>query len=214
MSTVLQRHIEDVYRGTKTGVLALSDPRGKLVPMTKAVLDSADDIARLVAWRNGQMRWFFTQFVATAAGTRQWLDAEVFGKPRRLFYWLEWDGHKLGQVGWKTEAASVAELDQFIRGEPGGPPDLMFLAEESLLEFLLDTCACERVIAKVLVGNLPALELHRAMAFQMTRRIPMKSVVIDGGRRLEPVSDEADMDTYAIELAIEKSDYRRAARHA
>jgi RimJ/RimL family protein N-acetyltransferase len=190
----------------------LSDSRGRLVPITRAALDADEDIARLVDWRNRQMRWFLTQFVATAAATRRWLEADVLGKRGRLLYWVEWDGRKVGQVGWKSESDGVAELDQFIRGEAGGPADLMFMAEEALLHFLFASAGCKRVLAKVLAGNLPALELHRAMAFRISRRIPMKAVAIEGGRRLEPADDDAD--TYALELVLESDEYRREARHA
>ena len=69
------------------------------------------------------------------------------------------------------------------------------------------TAGCKCVLAKVLAGNLPALELHRAMSFEARRRAPMKKVAIEGGLRLEP-TDEAT-DTYVIELVLEREQYMK-----
>lgn len=212
MTSALQQRIDSIHGGSDPGVLVLSDPRGRLVPIIRSSLDIADDMARLADWRNRHMKWFFTQFVATAAATRGWLEAEVLGKRGRLLYWIEWDGRKIGQVGWKSDAEGVAELDQFIRGESAGPAGLMFMAEEALLDFLFATAECKRIVARVLAGNVPALELHRAMAFHISRQIPMRAVVVDGGRRFEPVSEHGD--TYAIELVLECDQYKKATGYA
>jgi len=207
MTSDLHQRIDRIQRGSDAGVLILSNPRGRLVPITRASLDNRDHVERMAAWRNKHMKWFFTQSVVTPATTRQWLQSDVLGKAVRLLYWVEWDGRLLGQVGWKIDSEGVAELDHFIRGESGGPANLMFMAEEALLDYLCQTAGCTRVLAKVLAGNLPALELHRAMAFEVQRQIPMKTVAIESGRRLEPTDDDAD--TYAIELVLESEQYRK-----
>jgi len=207
MTSDLRQRIDRIHRGLDTGVLSLSNPRGRLVPITRSALANRDDLERMTAWRNKYMKWFFTQFFATPAATEQWL-SEVLDKSTRLLYWVEWDKRRLGQVGWKIECDGVAELDQFIRGEPGGPANLMFMAEEALLDFLFRTAGCMHVIAKVLAGNLPALELHRSMAFEARRNIPMKAVSSDRGRRFEPTNEAGD--TYAIELVLQAEKYKRA----
>jgi hypothetical protein len=88
----------------------------------------------------------------------------------------------------------------------------MFMAEEALLEYLCLTAGCKRVLAKVLAGNLPALELHRAMSFETRRRIPMKMVAIEGGLRVEPTDQSTD--TYVIELVLEREQYMKGEMHA
>ena len=88
MTADLRQRIDRIHRGLDTGVLSLSNPRGRLVPITRSALANRDDLERMTAWRNKYMKWFFTQFFATPAATEQWL-SEVLDKSTRLLYWVE-----------------------------------------------------------------------------------------------------------------------------
>src|SRR6266480_5053872 len=106
MTADLRQRIDRILQGLDTGVLSLSNPRGRLAPITRSALANCDDLERITAWRNRHMKWFFTQFVATPAATEQWL-SEVLDKSARLLYWVEWDKQRLGEVGWKVESDGV-----------------------------------------------------------------------------------------------------------
>ena len=83
MTATLHQRVASILRGSDSGILALSNPRGRLVPQTRASLDKPDELERMTAWRNKHMKWFFTQFVATPDGTRRWLESEALpARPR------------------------------------------------------------------------------------------------------------------------------------
>ena len=92
--TDLRDHVHAVFAGR---VDSLPD----VGPDARARIVTLDDATRLTAWRNEHRAWFFTQFVATSARTRAWLEREVIGRPDRVLFVLahDTDGLPFGHLG-------------------------------------------------------------------------------------------------------------------
>lgn len=132
---------------------------------------SADDVeiaGLLTRWREKYMRYFMTQFDATIERTLVWLKKVVLpAKDRMLFIILDDKGRAIGNIGVCNISEEYAEIDNLIRGESGGLPQLIYFAEIALLSWLFNELRIPKVGLHVFSNNVLTINLHRMVGFSL-----------------------------------------------
>lgn len=158
---------------------------GKLEPLTLGHVDSDELVDSMTRWRNRASRFFMTQFEATPERTRAWLSDTILIDQSRLLCLIHSSQKVIGHYGFKNLTADSAELDNLVRGEPGGHPKLIYHAEIGLIRWLFSSFAISRIYAHVLADNNAVLDLHRSIGFVNEALIPLTRIESSGLVTLE-----------------------------
>ncbi len=150
---------------------------GRLSPVTRSLVDDEALIEKFTQWRNKARNHFLTQFTATTDRTKNWLQEVILKDPTRLMLIIHSREEAIGHYGFKGLSTDSVELDNLIRGEKGGHPQLIFYAERALLSWLFETFHVKKIYAYVLSHNFIALQLHQALGFRVTELIPLEKVL-------------------------------------
>ncbi|MBW3096486.1 GNAT family N-acetyltransferase [Pseudohoeflea coraliihabitans] len=143
-------------------------PAGMLVPIGAWALKDPGLIDDFTAWRRAFRRFFLTRFTETPEHTLAYLkNVAIAEEDRILFALTTLEGRVIGHLGLCNISAECGELDNFIRGVSGGPPNLMFLAERQLLRWAFFDLGLERILAQVLSFNFLAHGLHAPLGFEV-----------------------------------------------
>lgn len=168
---------EPVLRGNHRLHLEVHDRHGQLighvVPLTPATLDD-ETVAQLTRWRNLAKHAFLTQFEATPERTRRWLETTVFPDSARLMFLIHSLDRRVGQVGLRDLTDDTVQLDNTLRGERGGAPDLMLMAHVSVMEWAFAQFSLRSIYCHVFEDNAPILRLLDALGLQVVARIPLE----------------------------------------
>jgi hypothetical protein len=136
---------------------------GLLKPLDRRLVNDDEIVNSLTAWRRRFKRFFFTQFEATDERTRSWLHSVVLQDDTRiLFLIVDATGKLVGNLGACSITSDSAELDNFIRGERGGDPQLMLLSGLSLIGWLYGILNIEKISGRVLASNFRTLSVYEA----------------------------------------------------
>jgi len=194
----LARRIAELKTGGGAGFPRELAIRGKAVGTMRSVgsADLHDDrlITQLKQWRNQHSLSFFTQFEATAEGTRQWLADILDCADRVLFLVCDASGGAVGQCGARNIAPDTAACDAILRGEERGHPFLMTLAERALMEWLFNTLDVRHLHTQVFADNFAAIRLFRSLGMTVTRMDWFKRIAEGKGARYVPVGGETSSD--------------------
>jgi len=185
-------------------------PLGFLCPMAPSMLSDWNMIEKLTIWRNRARRYFMTQFHATPERTREWLDKEVLGDFHRLLLLVSTMDHWVGHIGFKDLSDQAVELDNFIRGEMGGHPRLIYFSEVALLRWLFQTFPIQTVWAYLLADNFITRNLHQSVGFRLTQRIPLfrrmvgEEIHLQMGRPGDPSPE----GLYSQKMELNRSEFK------
>jgi hypothetical protein len=146
---------------------------GYLAPITQSTVADSQIIEKLVVWRNQARKYFMTQFSATYARTKAWLENTVLRENNRLLFLIHSPTLLIGHLGFKGLTTRSAELDNLIRGEKGGHPQIIYHAEWALVNWLYGNFSIDEICAHVLADNFITLRLHQSIGFRPTQRIPV-----------------------------------------
>ena len=160
-------------------------PIGHLWPITKAAGSNSELIQRLTDWRNRARTHFFTQFTATYERTRSWLKDIVLPDDHRLLFVINSDSKPLGHIGFRDLHDRTVELDNLIRGEIGGHPQLIYHSEVALIHWMFQNLEIDSVCAWVLAHNTVVSSLHKRVGFEPVERVPLLKVQQEGTLRFE-----------------------------
>ena len=139
---------------------------GYLKPIDKKLIRDKTVISCLTRWRQMAMPYFFTQFKATDERTKKWLNSNVINDDQRvLFIITDARNNLIGNIGICSISAKSVELDNLIRGENGGYPNLIFFSEVSLLNWAFETLKVDEIYLHVFSKNLIAIRLHGLSGF-------------------------------------------------
>jgi len=182
---------------------------GRLAPITLSVLDNAEIIWRLTKWRNQASRYFLTQFNATTERTKRWLEEVVLKDHSRLMFLIYSPTKLIGQYGFKGLAVDSVEIDNLIRGEIGGHPELIYYAEIALIKWLFATFRIKRIYGFVLADNFIVLHLHQSVGFRHTDLIPLQKREFQGEIHLEMGNpgDTSSDGLYSQKLELVPTDF-------
>jgi hypothetical protein len=147
---------------------------GFLVNLASDDVENLELMTAISSWRNKSKKFFLSQFEATPARTRSWLEHDVIpATDRQIFLVYTNEELLIGHIGYKSLRDGSAELDNFVRGEPGGDPRLIYFAERTLLEWLHKERGVMHFEARVQSHNFLALQLHQSLGFRVKLRLPL-----------------------------------------
>ena len=186
--------------GTPVGTLRLIDK----------VRSSAPDLAvNLAKWRNASMRFFLSQFVATEERTKEWLNNVVIPSANRLLFELLDDtGRAVGHAGLCNLSMHACELDNFIRGEKGGDPNLFLAAERAMLRWAFCDLGVDLVTLGIFSNNWIPISNHISIGFAVTEKRSISRVEKDG--RVEHLlgSQQGQPTKYSyLTMSLSKKDF-------
>ncbi len=151
----------------------------RLIDISRA--QSPELVSALTRWRNASMRFFLSQFTATEERTRQWLSHVVLPSDNRLlFELLDENGRPIGHAGVCNLTEREAELDNFIRGEPGGDAGLFVAAEVAMLKWLFGELKLEAVGLHVFSNNWIPINNHLDLGFVISGKQALSKVALCG----------------------------------
>jgi hypothetical protein len=182
---------------------------GHLFPLTISALKDEELIQQMTRWRNFARQFFLTQFIATPERTKYWLESVVFQDNSRLLFLIYSQTKCIGQYGFKNLNGGSAEIDNLIRGEIGGHPQLIYFAELALLQWMFNFFSLEKVFGYVLSDNPLVLDLHRSVGFNKVAVVPLQRVELGDEVHLlmgSPGKASAD-GKYCQQIEITKSKF-------
>jgi len=186
--------------------LSLRDDSGKIIcelwPINRS-FDVTDEIVELlVKWRNKSMKYFKTQFNASPDTTKQWLQNNIAQNNRVLFL-IFIEGKPVGHYGLSNILEDSAELDNAIRGERDGAPDLFIEIEKYLIKFCFEQLKLRSLSAKVFSNNFLALAMHQKFGFEVAATYPLRLVETEGKKEFIECEDQESNVSFAyIELKL------------
>lgn len=141
---------------------------GFLQPITFSLASQESIQLSLTKWRKMFMKYFLTQFEPSVERTACWLkDYVVPSNDRILFLICDNDGRPVGNFGVCNIRLNSAELDNLIRGEKGGHPELIYFAEVALLKWLYTQFDLADVSLHVFSNNARTISLHERAGFRI-----------------------------------------------
>tara|TARA_R100001143_G_C3360967_1_gene135593 strand:+ start:14921 stop:15604 length:684 start_codon:yes stop_codon:yes gene_type:complete len=174
----------------------------ELYPFNSELIPKIDEISRnLTDWRNKSMRYFFTGFKATPERTMAWLKSSVLQSNSKILYLIYVNKKTVGHFGLANVSQTRAELDNAIRGEKGGHPDLFKYIEYVLLDIAFNHLRVQKVEGKLFSNNLLAMMLHKQFGFIVSDRSKLKRVE-DGEEWHYTSCEEAESNTNFDQLII------------
>lgn len=152
---------------------------GHLWPITKAAASNRELIQKLTDWRNRARIHFFSQFTATYERTHSWLKNVLLPDEGRLLFMINSNGKSVGHLGFRDLHDHTVELDNLIRGEIGGHPQLIYHAEVALINWMFQNLGIDLINAWVLAHNAVVSSLHKRVGFEPAERVPLLKVQED-----------------------------------
>ena len=146
-------------------------PCGYLRPVTMDYCESIPNCAELLAkWRNENPTLSAEPFLATAEGTRKWLDELILGRDDRiLFLIIASDGTKVGHIGFSSFSYDerCCEVDAVVRGEKNLYPGMMTFALRSLLAWGIRDLKLLTIRLRVFSDNGRAIRFYERNGFSI-----------------------------------------------
>lgn len=142
---------------------------GFFVPITnKLINDNENVVFLLTKWRKMFKKFFLTQFNPSPERTKKWLKQIVLPSPDRvLFLICTEDAKPIGNFGICNITQDSFELDNLIRGEKGGDPQLIYHSEISLLKWAFVNFDSSRSVLHVFSNNSKTIALHERVGFEV-----------------------------------------------
>lgn len=176
-----KEYILRIIEGKESLVIPICDDNGveigSMRPITRMQLQDNHIIEKMTDWRNQYKTFFLSQFNATPARTKQWLEKVVLSNPSQLLFLIYYGEILMGQYGFKELDGDSAFLDNLLRGERGGHPLLMKYAVSALVEWLFDVMQVNMVYGYTFANNAMALKLNRDVGFSCTEKFPLQKQV-------------------------------------
>ena len=184
---------------------------GYLVPVGRWVLEDHDVIKCICDWRQRAMQNYLTQFISTVERTATYLRDLAIGEPGRLLFMIYTDEDQLiGHVGVQNVDGRSAELDNLMRGERGGHPQLIQFSERAILKWCFKTLNLSSIYLRVLSYNFLAIELHSYFGFEIAKEQALFRSETSGIVTHSPVaSSDSNVDYTYTHMVLDKDMFVR-----
>ena len=187
--------------------IATLDPITDLQCLDTGVLD------KIVDWRNRFRTAFKTQFTATKADTREWLQRDVIASPSRVLFLVMVEDTFVGHVGLTNITDETAELDNILRGERIGHPNCFVFALRTLMNFAFNQLAVDRIESKVFSDNARAVRLYKKLKMIELSTSPLVKHEQDGRIIYEECrAEDANVTFRYATLTISRHEFSEATR--
>lgn len=142
---------------------------GSLKPIDSRIASDHVIIDKLTKWRKMFKKFFLTQFTPTPERTKSWLQTVVLPSDNRVLFLVCTDKDEIvGNFGVCDLSENRAELDNLIRGEKGGHPQLIYFAELAILRWLFRELGVKALTLHVFSNNYKTISLHESVGFCTT----------------------------------------------
>jgi hypothetical protein len=176
---------------------------GAIVPIDHSMANDLIVLKQLTNWRKNNATNFFTQFLPTIDRTRLWLRDVVLPDPTKILFLVEdTDGRRVGQFGLCGITTEDAELDNAIRGESGGHPQLFYFVELTIIRFCFEYLGVKRVVGNLFSNNIIALLLHKKIGFTVEKTLFLQKTVDQDGVQFHTVENIEQSNTKIWQLYI------------
>lgn len=175
---------------------------GKLIPIGLWIEHSSPVIESIARWRAREMRNFMVQFESSFEKSKNYLVNKASKEnDRLLFLILDDSGNLIGHIGISNITVESAELDNMMRGNPGGPKNLMELAEKAVIDFLFTKLNVKSIHLRVLSFNFLAISIHQRLGFVESKREYLRKKTVGDDVHHEPTTREfADVSFTSITM--------------
>ncbi len=183
---------------------------GHLSPITVSSAEDPDVIEALTRWRDRYKAFFQSQFKPTLAGTQSWLKNVVLKNDSRLLFLIYANsGVRVGNFGICHLTSTQAELDNLLRGEKGGDPDLIYHAEICMIHWIYETLCVGHIFLLIFENNILTIMLHRSIGFKEIRSHPLYRVEKGEELNYTTIYEEGatPIKRKMLEMAIDKKKY-------
>ena len=213
MSSQAHERIKLIKDGTVAGTVPIENDLGEVIGELRAItvsdLQDTELLDSLASWRDRFMKFFLTQFESTRDRTHGYLRDIVLAKPDRILFTLHDDsGNRIGNLGLCDVTPESAELDNFLRGEPGGGARLFFFAELALMRWAIRELGVTRFSVKILTFNWLSLDLHQQVGFKIARQIALEKLEQNGVTSHRFLTDETgNVDYRCVEMTLSAEEF-------
>jgi len=139
---------------------------GRFLPFNEERVQDPILHEKLTLWRNRFSVFFFSREKTTPEKTAWYLTELALKDPGRILFLLTLpDGRPVGTEGLRHVEEESCELDNLVRGEMGGHPQLVWHAQRRLLDWALNELGIKRIRCHITKGNVLARRLHESMGF-------------------------------------------------
>ena len=180
-----QNLLNDIISGQTSLNLKISDENGltvgEMVPLNKNHLNDPEMIQLLTDWRNRNMEYFLSQFVATPERTHIWMRDVLFKKGDQLLFLIRANEKLVGHFGFKNLTTNHVLLDNAMRGSRDGHPKLFTFAGKVLVDWLIRMFSIERIDAYVMVENVASIMMSKQIGFKDWHKYPLIKEVTKSG---------------------------------
>jgi RimJ/RimL family protein N-acetyltransferase len=176
----------------------------------KHLASDQEIVGQMTRWRKANANRFFTQFVPTVERTSAWLTDVILADMSRIMFIVEGkDGDRLGQFGLCGINSEEAQLDNGIRGEPGGHPHLFYFVELAVICFCFERLGIQRIFGRMFSNNIMAILLHKKVGFTVEMIQPLRKSDSVDLVTYDPVSDPLLVNTTIklVTLALNKETF-------
>lgn len=202
--TQLIKKLKGIDRGDFEFSFPVLDDTGTIIGAIRVVNENiASDpevIRQMTRWREANAEKFFTQFSPTCERTSAWLKNVVLPDMSRILFLVEGMGRqRLGQFGLCGINSDEAQLDNGIRGEAGGHPQLFHHVEVAVIHFCFELLGVTRVFGKMFSNNTMAILLHRIVGLSVENTQPLQ-ILSTPGETCYEVATSPDLVNTKIQL--------------
>lgn len=211
----LVEHVKNPKEETNPNFLPICNDSGHnvgyLKPITTEVITSSDIVALLTKWRSMFKKFFLTQFNPSEERTQKWLEEVVIpSKDRILFIICTDNGKPIGNFGLCNINPNSFELDNLIRGEKGGEPQLIYYAEISLLRWAFLKFNAENAVLHVFSNNSKTIALHQRVGFEVIKQLYLRKEVSSENSIIYQITEntsDRNVDFTYLEMSMSKNDF-------
>jgi hypothetical protein len=182
---------------------------GRLRPIDIVLSKNPEVIDKLTKWRRMFTRYFLTQFQPSIERTADWLNKVVIPSDDRLLFLIcDMDDRIIGNFGICNLRNSDAELDNLIRGERGGDPNLILFAEIALLKWLYFSVHIESALLHVFSNNGMTISLHSSVGFLETKRYDLRKIQVGDEIKYSIGTEGKIADFQYIEMRLSREEFQ------
>ena len=182
---------------------------GRLRPIDIELSKNPELIEKLTKWRRMFARYFLTQFQPSIERTAAWLHNIVIPSDDRLLFLIcDMDDIIIGNFGICNLLPTEAEIDNLIRGEMGGDPNLIFFSEIALLKWLYFSARIESALLHVFSNNGMTISLHSSVGFLETKRYDLQKIQVGDEIKYSIGAEGEIADFQYIEMRLSREEFQ------
>lgn len=172
----------------------------KLVPIGNWVFDDRILLESFTKWRKVFMRFFLSQFEPSIDSTKNFLKNLPINQINRILFAIYVNGELMGHCGLSNVDNQSAEIDNIIRGKPGGPSDLMYFSEKSLLTWTFKVLAVKKVYGQIFSTNFLSLSLFKRFGFSLKEKLYLKKVFRNNMFSYETCTNKEATENFFLDI--------------